>query len=100
MLFLAHAIAASGNALKVFVYSGNPLAINLTQWLFFLKETVNIVRASMRDRTPEIIIRNRSKINQEWEEIENINIGRFNLLNTDSTIYFKHFSSWKYVEER
>ncbi|MGA9380943.1 MAG: hypothetical protein WBV73_19430 [Phormidium sp.] len=93
MLFLAHAIAASGNALKVFVYSGNPLAINLTQWLFFLKETVNIVRASMRDRTPETIIRNRSKIDREWEEIQNINIGRFSLLDTDSTIYFKHFSS-------
>lgn len=93
MLFLAHAIAASGNALKVFVYSGNPLAINLTQWLFFLKESVNVVRASMRDRTPEILIRNRSKINQEWEEIQNIKIGRFNLLNSDSTIYFNHFTS-------
>mgnify|MGYP006270360583 CR=1 FL=1 len=93
MLFLAHAVAASGNALKVFVYSGNPLAINLTQWLFFLKESVNIIRDLMRDRTPEIIIRNRSKINQEWEEIKNINIGRFSLLKTDSTIYFDHFSS-------
>jgi hypothetical protein len=91
MLFLAHAIAASGNALKVFIYSGNPLAINLTQWLFFLKESVNIVRASMRDRTPEIIIRNRSKINQEWEEIQKISIGRFNLSTTDSTIYFDYF---------
>ncbi|BDA65973.1 hypothetical protein CAL7716_001390 [Calothrix sp. PCC 7716] len=29
MLFLAHAMGASGNVLKVFTYSGYPLAINL-----------------------------------------------------------------------
>jgi hypothetical protein len=34
---LAHAISASGNALKIFTYAGNPLAINLPQWLFFAK---------------------------------------------------------------
>ncbi|MBD1934058.1 MULTISPECIES: hypothetical protein [Cyanophyceae] len=45
MLFLAHAIAASGNTMKVFTYSGNPLEINLSQWMLFLKESVKITQA-------------------------------------------------------
>ncbi len=67
MLFLDHAIAASGNAIKIFAYSGNPLAINLPQWLVFLKESVKMVQAVTRDKTPEKIVRNRDKINREWE---------------------------------
>lgn len=70
MLFLAHAIAASGNALKVFAYSGNPLAINLPQWLSLIKESIYIIQASRRDTTPEKIIRNREKINEVWKEIK------------------------------
>lgn len=91
MLFLAHGIAASGNALKVFTYSGNPLAINLTQWLFFVKESVQIIQGMTRDKNPEIIIRNRHKINNEWQEIKNISINRFNLAN--SSIYYDYFKS-------
>lgn len=72
MLFLAHAIGASGNALKVFTYSGNPLAINLPQWLVFMKESLNILQAVTRDKTPEIIVRNRTKINDVWKEIEGV----------------------------
>jgi len=93
MLFLSHAIAASGNALKVFTYSGNPLAINLPQWLLFFKESVNIVQAINRDKNPEKILRNRNKINREWEEIKNISIGGIDILKVDSTIYFNYFKS-------
>ncbi|ALB39962.1 MAG: hypothetical protein NTY89_10610 [Nostocales cyanobacterium LacPavin_0920_SED1_MAG_38_18] len=74
MLFLAHAISASGNALKIFTYAGNPLAINLPQWLFFAKESLTILQAVTRDTTPEKIVRNRDKINDAWDEIKNINI--------------------------
>jgi hypothetical protein len=74
MLFLAHAISASGNALKIFTYAGNPLAINLPQWLFFAKESLTILQAVTRDTTPEKIVRNRDKINDTWDEIKNINI--------------------------
>jgi hypothetical protein len=74
MLFMAHAIAVSGNALKVFTYSANPLAINFPQWLAFIKESLNILRATTRDKTPETIVRNRTKINDVWEEIEDISI--------------------------
>ena len=93
MLFLSHAIAASGNALKVFTYSGNPLAINLPQWLLFFKESVRIVQAINRDKIPEKIMRNRKKINKEWEEIKNIPIGGIDILKADSTIYFNYFHS-------
>jgi hypothetical protein len=93
MLFLSHAIAASGNALKVFTYSGNPLAINLPQWLLFFKESVKIVQAITRDKTPEKIMRNRKKINREWEEIKNISIVGIDILKVDSTIYFNYFKS-------
>lgn len=74
MLFLAHAISASGNALKIFTYAGNPLAINFPQWLFFAKESVTILQAFTRDTTPEKIVRNRGNINDDWDEIKNINI--------------------------
>ncbi|MBD2299530.1 hypothetical protein [Nostoc sp. FACHB-190] len=74
MLFLAHAISSSGNALKLFTYSGNPLAINLPQWIFLVKESVSILQVANRDTTVEKIIRNRDSINACWNEIKNINI--------------------------
>ncbi|HEY9800237.1 MAG TPA: hypothetical protein V6D25_07755 [Leptolyngbyaceae cyanobacterium] len=75
MLLLAHAMATSGNAVKVFIYSSNPLAINLTQWIFLIKESVRMIQAVSRDTTHEKIIRNREKINSVWQEIHNINLG-------------------------
>lgn len=78
MLFLSHTLAASGNAIKVFAYAGNPLSINLTQWLIFLKESVIIAKSLARDTTPEKVMRNRIKIEKEWKEIQDIKIRRFN----------------------
>ncbi|BAY20731.1 hypothetical protein NIES2100_04740 [Calothrix sp. NIES-2100] len=74
MLLLAHAVAATGNAVKLFTYSGNPLAINLPQWIFLIKESVKMIQAVNRDTTPEKIIRNREKINNVWQEIKNIHL--------------------------
>ena len=79
MLLLAHAMAASGNAVKVFTYSGNPLAINLPQWIFLIKESIRMIQAVTRDTTPEKIIRNREKINNVWQEIKNINPDQINI---------------------
>ncbi|MBW4472545.1 MAG: hypothetical protein KME45_19555 [Stenomitos rutilans HA7619-LM2] len=91
MLFLAHAVAASGNALKVFAYGGNPLAINLPQWIFFLKESIKIAQTVSRDKTPEKLIHNRKKIDTEWDEIRSIQIGRLSALDTNSSTYFDYF---------
>jgi hypothetical protein len=71
MLLLSRAIAVSGNGLKVFTYAGNPLAVNVTQWQFLIKDSVAVVQGMMRDRTPEQLVRNRQKINLTWQEILN-----------------------------
>lgn len=83
MLFLAHTAVAGGNAVKVFAYHGNPTAINLPQWIAFLKESVTIVKALLRDTTPEKIIRNRNVINDTWEDITAISLTG---LRTDLTV--------------
>ena len=77
MLFLSHTLAASGNAIKVFTYAGNPLSINLPQWLILLKESAIMIKAVTRDTTHEKVIRNRMKITKEWQEIQDIIIRRF-----------------------
>jgi hypothetical protein len=72
MFFLANAIASSGNAIKVFspVYHGNPTAINLPQWLVLLKESITMLNTVTRDTTVEKIVRNREKIESEWEALK------------------------------
>jgi len=77
MLFLSHTIATSGNAIKVFASQGNPLSINITQWIAFLKEAVIVTQTSLRNTTGEKITRNREKIDNNWENIQKIKIGRF-----------------------
>lgn len=62
MLFIGHSIAASGNGIKVLLDSGNPLAINAAQWGMFINESINIVVAAAREKTPEKIERNRKKL--------------------------------------
>lgn len=92
MLFLAHSVAASGNAMKVFAYSGNPLAINADQWMLFLQESIKITKAIFRDKVSEKIARNRRIIDEEWEKIKDIKIGQFELLKQDSTIYYEIYN--------
>ncbi len=77
MLFLAHSCAAGGNAVKVFLHKGNPLAINIAQWGMFLKESVTILKAVTRDTTGEKIIRNRRNIDAGWKGIQDIEFTRF-----------------------
>lgn len=92
MLFLAHSVAASGNAMKVFAYSGNPLSINADQWMLFLQKSIKITKAVLRDKVAEKIVRNRRIIDEEWEKIKDIKIGQFELLKQDSTIYYEIFN--------
>lgn len=69
MLFFSHLIATSGNALKIFGSGNNPLALNLPQWIAFIKECQAVSKIVTRDKKSEMIIRNRDKINDEWESI-------------------------------
>lgn len=93
MLFIAHSIAASGNAIKVFSYGGNPLAINLPQWIMFIKESIKISKGLLRDKTPEMIDRNRKIIDEEWDNIKNISIGKTKFLPEATECYGRVFKS-------
>lgn len=88
MLFLTHTFAASGNVAKVIAYQGNPLAINFVEWIRWLDESINMVSALRREKTPKKIQRNRTKINEEWEKIRNIPINQLRLLDLDSSKYY------------
>ena len=50
-------------------FGGNFIAINVAQWRFLLKNSVAVVQAMKRDRTPEQILRNRQQINLTWQDI-------------------------------
>lgn len=71
MLFVANTVASSGNLVKLIVppSNGNPAAINLPQWTEMLRSSIQIARATLRDRTPELIVENRKKINEEWAKL-------------------------------
>lgn len=83
MLFLSHSVATAGNVVKVFTQQGNPLAINLPQWLAFLKESVVITQGATRNTTGEKIMRNRDSIDKNWNEIQGIKIGECNQVIAD-----------------
>lgn len=74
MLFWAHAVAAGGNAMKVAVAHGNPLAINAAQWGALFKRLVRWWAFKQRDRTAELIVTNRSRIQAMWSEIDAIEL--------------------------
>ncbi|MEG2246661.1 MAG: hypothetical protein RR942_14130 [Romboutsia sp.] len=78
MLFLSHGFATSGNVIKVLANEGNPLAINVSEWSFFIKESIKMTNAVTRDTTIEKTVRNRENINNNWESIKSIEIGTIN----------------------
>lgn len=69
MLFIAHSVAVSGNIGKIMMYHGNPLALNFSEWLVFAKQSVQMLLIQSRDATGEKIVRNRSRIDEEWKNI-------------------------------
>lgn len=73
MLFFSHLIATSGNALKIFASGSDPLALNLPQWIAFIKECHAVSKIVTRDKKSEMIIRNRNNIDEEWDLYTNKN---------------------------
>lgn len=96
MLFLTHSVAAAGNAVKVIGYHGNPLALNLPQWLLFIKEAITIVKACTRDVTAEQIVRNRRRIDDKWKEILAIDISES--MSTDLMVTSKYGQYFKAIK--
>ncbi|PFU61801.1 hypothetical protein COK90_11565 [Priestia megaterium] len=69
LLFIAHSVATSGNVIKIILHQGNPLSFNMAELLGLIKQSVRIGQMSSRDKTGEIIVRNRERINSEWGKI-------------------------------
>jgi hypothetical protein len=73
MLFYSHAIASAGNVLKIAFYNGNPLALNISEWVMLFKrgfDYLNIKNAYKKNEHYEKIINNRKKINDKWKELD------------------------------
>ncbi|UZD48725.1 hypothetical protein [Peribacillus frigoritolerans] len=68
LLFCAHSVAASGNIIKIILLQGNPLAFNTAELLAFIKQSIRIGQVNRRDKTGEKVIRNRDRINKEWND--------------------------------
>jgi len=71
MLFIVNATAVSGNIVKFVLppSNGNPLSLNLPQWISMIRVTIDIGRDLFRDRTPELLIQNRYNIDKAWKEL-------------------------------
>lgn len=78
MLFWAHSIATAANAGKITFYAAQPpyiinlkslTSINIPQWLFFMKSSVDYCNAHLRPMDLEQIRRNRKILNQQWEKM-------------------------------
>jgi len=50
MLLTAHGIACAGNAGKVYIQSGNPLAINYPEWIALVRYMLPVLKAFVSDR--------------------------------------------------
>jgi len=69
MLLSAHAIACAGNAGKVALYQGNPLAINYAEWLALIRYLVPSLKYWLFDRS-RLQLERMTKITDEgWTEL-------------------------------
>ncbi|TEU11209.1 MAG: hypothetical protein E3J21_24265 [Anaerolineales bacterium] len=75
LAFWGHAVATAGNAGKVLIYQGNPLAINYPQWLAFfgyLAANLKLHFASVTDVIIGKARRNALAIERGWEELDTL----------------------------
>ncbi len=73
MALLAHGIASAANAGKIVCYSGNPLAFNYAQWLWFAKSLISWMQS--RAASPSDILMRGMKANsillsEGWSEFD------------------------------
>ena len=70
MLLVAHALAAAGNAGKVSLLQGNPLAINMAQWIALFRYLLPTVKYQVFDRA-RLKLEHIETINDAgWAELE------------------------------
>jgi hypothetical protein len=69
MLLSAHAIACAGNAGKIALYQGNPLAINYAEWLALIRDLIPSLKYWLFDKT-KLKLQHYNSINDRgWEEL-------------------------------
>lgn len=71
MKFITNAAATVGNAVKFIAppSCGNLNAINLVQWLAFLKSGMSIAKAGLRDISVEEAMYSREEIDKKWNDL-------------------------------
>jgi len=88
MLLSAHAIACAGNAGKITLMQGNPLAINYAEWLAMLRYLVPSLKYWVFDRR-HLRLEHMSRINdQGWEELCSSSQGLLKRVYSDSAPVF------------
>ena len=69
MLLMAHAIAALGNAGKVALYQGNPLAINQAEWWALVRYLEPYVKHWIIDQSELRLARLKRAAEEDWTEL-------------------------------
>lgn len=71
MNLIADSIAVCGNTVKFFAppYSCNPCSLNVAEWFSFLRSSINMARAAMRDLSVEQVLDNRKEIDRIWDRL-------------------------------
>jgi len=71
MLLLAHAVACAGNAGKIALYQGNPLAINYAEWLALFRYLVPSIKYWVFDKQKLRIMYFNNIIDSNWDQLIN-----------------------------
>lgn len=71
IMLISDVVACSGNVLKFYLppTCGNITALNIPEWLSFIKHGINVIKYETRDKTVEEILHNRDIINKNWESL-------------------------------
>lgn len=69
MLFTAHTVATAANAGKVYFSGGNPLAINLPQWLWMCKSSIHQIKWVVWEKERERLAYTQEKLDTDWEAV-------------------------------
>lgn len=70
MLFTSHLIASAANAGKVY-FTGNPLAINSSQWMLFTKYAFSQLKWALADKENERQAYVQKQIDNDWNLLNN-----------------------------
>lgn len=73
MLLAAHTVATAGNAGKIAMYSGNPLAINQAEWMALFRYLLPSIKHWTFDRERLRFEHLEALTAEQWDELEEVN---------------------------